>query len=1503
VGGGTASNIASVVWNTKYTNASNVKASTFGSLTRTTASAVSDVESALDSQFVIISDFISDFGSRVPKRVATDSQLSDVWSDLRSIVSGVGGGTASNIASVVWGTAKIGNQTAGTFGSAAIRIASDVSDVLSRVPEEVAARSQLSDVASDLRSYLAGRSQLSDLVSDLRSYMVGMSGALSDVESALDSQFAWTSNALSDMPSQVWDFGDVGVGYKELFAIHLTQSTAQSGTTSTLKDSDIANSLDSGLIDFYVWPTSGNNYHIERRIIDYDATSKVLTVSPPWLWPITAGTGYYVTQHPSPAATNAEVSNIASVVESMISSELSDILSAATLGASRASVLLSRVSDVESALDSQFAYLSDTISNLQSDVLSYLAGISDVISNIDSALDRHDQNLFLSRNKATGGAAANILLAAAEPATNSLYNDLAVALVAGAGTGQVRPVINYVGSTRMATVTPNWEVAPDSTTSYVLLPQFTHHSNVLHINSVLESARSVLSDFESNFQSRVPKPVATDSQVSGLVSDLLSFMTGMSGAISDIESAADSQYSDLASKIGNVSASVGASSVSDIASAVWAFGTAASRIAALPLSDMSDLRSAIFAGPTATVTASDISNIASAVQTILSDTHSNILSAAQQASSRAVVTQSMVSNVDSALTSQFAYLSDIVSTIDFELGSHQVDVLNAVGNLETSLDSQLSDIRSRVSNLVVDTGLISHLYDATILWKGVVSSTIVGGSEIEINGATGIPDSYLIGAQMMFREGALSGMAPRTIIEWDGVTNKAIVSPKFYAAPTSGLSVIIRVGGSGVTLPSNLSDVQSQVDLNASMISDTQSQVDLNASVISDVQSYLVAMSAAISNIDSALASQSSDIRSQFGGVSVALTASDISNITSAILTAQGSTLSDILSAAQQANSRAVVIESWVSDIDSQLTATDTVIDNTYSLLSDHASAFISKVTGVVPTGSDIASKVWAEKYTEASNVKASTFGLIVQRAASGVSDVESALDSQFAYMSAAVSNLDSAVDSQFVYLSAALSDLDSQVNLNASLASDAHSAATLAAGRASALQSSVSDVDSQLTLTDAVVDNIYSLLSDHHSDFLSRVTGAFPSSSDVASKVWAEKYTNASNVKPSSFGLIIRTAASNISNVESQLDVTHSLLSDVESAADAQYAALSNMISSTQSDLRSYLVGMSGAISDIDSALTSQYSDLRSAASGRDVAADSQYAALSNMISDLQSDLRSYLVGMSGMLSDIDSALTSQHSDLRSAVSTVGGGAGVTASDISDIASAVEATQASRLSDILSAAQAASSKATVLASSLSDVDSALTSQYNALSAQISDVESQLDLNASNLSDVESALDAHTAVYASDTSDIVSGLSQLQSRITGVLATSSVQSDIYSLLSDVSSRIPAALVGGRINANLGAINNSSDAAINLSESAKAIKPGTVDTVINTHTPTTSEFQADDITEATADHYNGRIVIFTTGALTGQATDITDYVAVGGIGQFTVTPMTEAPANNDEFVIV
>lgn len=92
------------------------------------------------------------------------------------------------------------------------------------------------------------------------------------------------------------------------------------------------------------------------------------------------------------------------------------------------------------------------------------------------------------------------------------------------------------------------------------------------------------------------------------------------------------------------------------------------------------------------------------------------------------------------------------------------------------------------------------------------------------------------------------------------------------------------------------------------------------------------------------------------------------------------------------------------------------------------------------------------------------------------------------------------------------------------------------------------------------------------------------------------------------------------------------------------------------------------------------------------------------------------------------------------------------------------------------------------------------------------------------------------------------------------------------------------------------------AAAKLARTLGAASPdGTVDTVINSHTPTTTEFQADNITEETANHFHDRVILFVGGALMGQVTQVQAYVIVGGIGQFTVSPpLTEPPANDDPF---
>ena len=56
-------------------------------------------------------------------------------------------------------------------------------------------------------------------------------------------------------------------------------------------------------------------------------------------------------------------------------------------------------------------------------------------------------------------------------------------------------------------------------------------------------------------------------------------------------------------------------------------------------------------------------------------------------------------------------------------------------------------------------------------------------------------------------------------------------------------------------------------------------------------------------------------------------------------------------------------------------------------------------------------------------------------------------------------------------------------------------------------------------------------------------------------------------------------------------------------------------------------------------------------------------------------------------------------------------------------------------------------------------------------------------------------------------------------------------------------------------------------------------------------------------ETTPDHYNGRLLLFTSGALLGQMTDVTDYVSANSKEKFTYTALTEAPADGDRYVVL
>ena len=67
---------------------------------------------------------------------------------------------------------------------------------------------------------------------------------------------------------------------------------------------------------------------------------------------------------------------------------------------------------------------------------------------------------------AQAGASSTITLAAGASATNDFYRGTVIVTTGGTGSGQTRQIKSYVGSTKVATVTPAWSVTPDNTTTY-----------------------------------------------------------------------------------------------------------------------------------------------------------------------------------------------------------------------------------------------------------------------------------------------------------------------------------------------------------------------------------------------------------------------------------------------------------------------------------------------------------------------------------------------------------------------------------------------------------------------------------------------------------------------------------------------------------------------------------------------------------------------------------------------------------------------------------------------------------------------------------------------------------------------------------------------------------------------------------------------------------------------------------------------------------------------------
>lgn len=124
------------------------------------------------------------------------------------------------------------------------------------------------------------------------------------------------------------------------------------------------------------------------------------------------------------------------------------------------------------------------------EVGSFQAGAINAAAVADGTIDRAtfaaDTGLQPARSStAQAGAAGTITLDASASATTDFYDGMVIYLTGGTGAGQHRLCTAYNGTTKVATVVPNWATNPDNTSTFAVLP--VGASSVIAINNVAVS--------------------------------------------------------------------------------------------------------------------------------------------------------------------------------------------------------------------------------------------------------------------------------------------------------------------------------------------------------------------------------------------------------------------------------------------------------------------------------------------------------------------------------------------------------------------------------------------------------------------------------------------------------------------------------------------------------------------------------------------------------------------------------------------------------------------------------------------------------------------------------------------------------------------------------------------------------------------------------------------------------------------------------------------------------
>lgn len=92
-----------------------------------------------------------------------------------------------------------------------------------------------------------------------------------------------------------------------------------------------------------------------------------------------------------------------------------------------------------------------------------------------------EEDTVQTTDTAQAGAAGSITLASGESSEDGAWTGYGVRITSGTGAGQSRMISGYTGSTKVATVSPNWGTNPDNTSVYEVFGQLLNASGTVNI--------------------------------------------------------------------------------------------------------------------------------------------------------------------------------------------------------------------------------------------------------------------------------------------------------------------------------------------------------------------------------------------------------------------------------------------------------------------------------------------------------------------------------------------------------------------------------------------------------------------------------------------------------------------------------------------------------------------------------------------------------------------------------------------------------------------------------------------------------------------------------------------------------------------------------------------------------------------------------------------------------------------------------------------------------------